>query len=157
MRPGVRLGVDVGKVRIGVARSDPHGMLATPVSTVPRGDGDLAELLRLIVEVEATEVIVGLPLALSGAVTASTDDATGFADQLAAVSPAPVRLVDERLSTVSAQRALRLSGRTSRSSRPVIDQVAAVIILQHALDFERSTGTPPGVLVHPEEGSRRGR
>jgi putative Holliday junction resolvase len=157
VRPGVRLGVDVGKVRIGVARSDPHGMLATPVSTVARGDGDLAELLRLIAEAEAMEVIVGLPLALSGAVTASTDDATGFADQLAALAAAPVRLVDERLSTVSAQRALRLSGRTSRSSRPVIDQVAAVIILQHALDFERSAGTPPGVLVHPEEGSHRGR
>jgi putative Holliday junction resolvase len=157
VRPGVRLGVDVGKVRIGVARSDPHGMLATPVSTVARGDGDLAELLRLISELEATEVIVGLPLALSGAVTASTDDATGFADRLAALSAVPVRLVDERLSTVSAQRALRLSGRNSRSSRPVIDQVAAVIILQHALDFERSAGTPPGALVHPDEGSHRGR
>lgn len=155
MRPGVRLGVDVGKVRIGVARSDPHGMLATPVSTVARGEGDLAELLRLAVEADAVEVVVGLPLALSGAVTASTDDATGFADRLAALSSTPVRLVDERLSTVSAQRALRLSGRTSRSSRPVIDQVAAVIILQHALDFERSTGIPPGVLVHPEEGSDR--
>jgi putative holliday junction resolvase len=157
VRPGVRLGVDVGKARIGVARCDPHGMLATPVSTVARGDGDLAELLRLIAEVEAMEVIVGLPLALSGAVTPSTDDATGFADQLATESPVPVRLVDERLSTVSAQRALRLSGRTVRSSRPVIDQVAAVIILQHALDFERSAGTAPGALVHPEEGSNRGR
>ena len=153
----MRLGVDVGTVRIGVARCDPHGMIATPVSTVVRGDGDLAELLRLIAEVDAVEVIVGLPLALSGAVTASTEDATGFADRLAARSPVPVRLVDERLSTVSAQRALRLSGRTSRNSRPVIDQVAAVIILQHALDFERSAGIPPGALVHPEEGSRRGR
>ena len=156
MRPGVRLGVDVGKVRIGVARSDPHGMLATPVRTVSRGDGDLAELLRLVEEESVVEIVVGLPLALSGAHTPSTEDATGFAARLALGSPVPVRLVDERLSTVSAQRALRLTGRSSRSSRPVIDQVAAVIILQHALDFERSAGTPPGVLVHPEEGSHRG-
>ncbi|MEO6943597.1 MAG: Holliday junction resolvase RuvX [Lacisediminihabitans sp.] len=157
MRPGVRLGVDVGKVRIGVARSDPHGILATPVATVARGEGDMAELVGIIGQFDAVEVIVGLPLALSGAVTASTNDATGFADRLAVSSPIPVRLVDERLSTVSAQRALRLSGRTSRNSRPVIDQVAAVIILQHALDFERSAGTPPGALVHPDEGSLRGR
>jgi putative Holliday junction resolvase len=157
VRPGVRLGVDVGKVRIGVARSDPHGMLATPVSTVSRGEGDLEELLRLASEIEAVEVIVGLPLALSGRQTPSTDDAAGFAEQLATRCAVPVRLVDERLSTVSAQRALRLSGRTSRNSRPIVDQVAAVIILQHALDFERSAGTPPGALVHPEEGSHRGR
>jgi putative Holliday junction resolvase len=156
MRPGVRLGVDVGKVRIGVARSDPHGMLATPVSTVARGVGDLAELLRISTELEAVEIIVGLPLALSGAHTASTNDASDFAATLASASSAPVRLVDARLSTVSAQQALRSSGRNSRNSRSVIDQVAAVIILQHALDFERGAGNPPGVLVHSEEGSNRG-
>jgi putative Holliday junction resolvase len=153
MRPGVRLGVDVGKVRIGVARSDQHGMLATPVSTVQRGDGDIAELLRIVTEIEALEIVVGLPLALSGRETASTEDAKSFAASLATAIPRGVRLVDERLSTVSAQRALRSSGRSSKSSRPVIDQVAAVIILQHALDVERSTGTPPGVVVHPNEGS----
>jgi putative Holliday junction resolvase len=153
MRSGVRLGIDVGKVRIGVARSDPHGMLATPVATVPRGEGDLAELRRIAGELEAVEIIVGLPLALSGRETASTDDAKGFAHSLAGTVEYPVRLVDERLSTVSAQRALQSSGRTSRSSRPVIDQVAAVIILQHALDVERSSGNPPGVVVHPNEGS----
>ena len=89
-------------------------------------------------ELEATEVVVGLPLSLSGARTASTDDAVAFAGKLAAQVGLPVRLVDERLSTVTAQQALRASGRNSRNSRPVIDQVAAVIILQHALDFERS-------------------
>lgn len=157
MRSGVRLGVDVGKVRIGVARSDVHGMLATPVATVARGDGDFDELLRLVADEGAVEIVVGLPLALSGAHTASTNDATGFADQLGALTSIPIRLVDERLSTVSAQRVLRASGRNSRSSRPIIDQVAAVIILQHALDFERSAGTPPGELVHPDEGSYRGR
>lgn len=156
MRPGVRLGVDVGKVRIGVARSDSHGMLATPVATVARGEGDLVELLRLASEEGAVEIVVGLPLALSGAHTASTNDATDFAAELHGRTSTPVRLVDERLSTVSAQRALRASGRSSRSSRGIIDQVAAVIILQYALDFERGTGMPPGVLVHPEEGPHRG-
>ncbi len=154
LRPGVRLGVDVGKVRIGISRSDPHGMLATPVETVPRGDGDLARIARLVHELEATEVVVGLPLSLSGARTASTEDAASFASTLAGFIDAPVRLVDERLSTVSAGQALRASGRNSKNSRTVIDQVAAVIILQHALDFERSAGTPPGELVDPHEGSQ---
>jgi putative Holliday junction resolvase len=149
----VRIGVDVGKARIGVARCDPHALLATPVATVPRGDGDLATIARVASEFEATEVVVGLPLSLSGARTASTDDAVAFAGKLAAQVGLPVRLVDERLSTVTAQQALRASGRNSRNSRPVIDQVAAVIILQHALDFERSAGTPPGELVDPDEGS----
>lgn len=153
MRPGSRIGVDVGKARIGVARSDPHGLLATPVSTVARGDGDIVEILSICSEVEAVEIVVGLPLALSGTHTASTDDASAFASRLAALASVPVRLVDERLSTVSAQQALRLSGRNTRNSRTVIDQVAAVIILQHALDFERSAGTPPGTLVHLDEGS----
>jgi len=98
----------------------------------------------------ATEIVVGLPIALSGRETASTQDAREFAALIAVSSPdAPVRLVDERLSTVSAQQALRAAGRTAKNSRNVIDQVAAVIILQHALDFERASGTPPGTLVVP--------
>jgi putative Holliday junction resolvase len=156
MRPGVRIGVDVGKVRIGVARSDPHGLLATPVETVARGAGDLERILAIADEAGAMELIVGLPLSLAGTATASTDDATGFAARLAAATELPVRLVDERLTTVSAQSALRASGRTSRNSRSVIDQVAAVIIVQHALDFERAAGTPPGEIAHPDEGQHNG-
>ena len=152
MRPGTRLGVDVGTARIGVARSDPHAMLATPVETVPRGAGDLARIAELVAEVDAIEVIVGLPIALSGRETASTGDARGFAGELAGAVSVPVRLVDERLSTVSANSALRASGRTAKNSRSVVDQVAAVIILQHALDFERSAEHPPGVVVDPHEG-----
>ena len=154
MRSGVRLGVDVGKVRIGLARSDNHGMLATPVETVARdqaGVTDLARILAVAVELDAVEVIVGLPLALSGNVTASTDDAVSFAARLAKVVAVPVRLVDERLSTVSAQAALRTSGRAAKTHRPVIDQVAATIILQHALDSERASGRPPGSPVEPTE------
>lgn len=150
MRPGVRLGVDVGTVRIGVSRSDYHGMLATPVETVLRGDGDIARVLTIAAELDAVEIVVGLPRALSGRETASTADARSFARALAA--HAPVRLVDERLSTVSANAAIRVSGKTQKQSRPVIDQVAAVIILQHALDHERAGVSLPGSLVDPDEG-----
>jgi putative Holliday junction resolvase len=143
----------VGKARIVVARSDLHGMLATPVSTVARGDGDIPEILRIAAELEATEIVVGLPLSLSGGSTASTEDAREFAGRLLAAG-IPIRLVDERLSTVSAQQALRANGRTVKNSRSVIDQVAATIILQHALDAERSRGIAPGALVGPDEGSQ---
>jgi putative Holliday junction resolvase len=152
MRSGVRVGVDVGKARIGVARTDFHGMLATPVETVARGDGDVARILAIAAELDAMELVVGLPLSMAGTHTASTEDAVGFAGRLARATPTPVRMVDERLSTVSAQAALHASGRNTKNSRSVIDQVAAVIIVQHALDFERTAGTPPGVVVEPNEG-----
>jgi putative Holliday junction resolvase len=148
--------VDVGTVRIGVARSDLHGMLATPVETVPRGAGDLERILAIAADLDALELIVGLPLSLAGTHTASTTDAVGFAAQLANATELPVRLVDERLTTVSAQSALRASGRSAKQSRSVIDQVAAVIIVQHALDFERAAGTPPGEIAHPDEGQHNG-
>jgi putative Holliday junction resolvase len=152
MRTGVRLGVDVGRVRVGIARSDPHGLLATPVETLARRDDAVAGIRRLIAEHEAVEVIVGLPLSLSGAETASTDDSRAIARELAAAIDQPVRLVDERLTTVSAARDLRSAGRSAKTSRSVVDQAAAVILLQHALDLERSTGNPPGALVEPHEG-----
>ncbi|WP_314145918.1 Holliday junction resolvase RuvX [uncultured Leifsonia sp.] len=146
MRTGVRLGIDVGKVRIGVSRSDLHGMLATPLETVARSEdaADRRRIAEIVSELGVFEIIVGLPLALSGAHTASTDDAIAFAEALGAEVEAPVRLVDERLSTVSAHSALRASGRNAKTARPVVDQVAATIILQHALDAERATGRPPG-------------
>jgi putative Holliday junction resolvase len=156
MRVGTRVGVDVGKVRIGVARSDPHGLLATPVETVQRGDGDIARILGIAAECDAIELIVGLPLSLAGTRTASTEDAVAFAQRLAGAADIPVRLVDERLSTVSAHSQMRASGRSTRQSRSVIDQAAAVIIVQHALDSERSAGTPPGEIAHPDEGHRHG-
>ena len=153
MRTGVRIGVDVGKVRVGLARSDRDGLLATPVETVQRRGNDLEPLLARIAEVsaelDAIELVVGLPLALSGRDTPSTGDARMVADLLAA-GPLPVRLIDERLTTVSAQAALHASGRNTRGSRSVIDQVAAVILLQHALDAERASGSAPGALVDPK-------
>ncbi|NLP85403.1 Holliday junction resolvase RuvX [Microbacterium sp. CFH 90308] len=149
-RRGVRLGIDVGKARVGVARCDPDGLLATPVETVPRDDGSVARIVALADEHAAVEVLVGLPLNMRGEDTASTADARAFASALAAASVVPVRLVDERLSTVSAHAALRSSGRTQRSSRSIVDQVAAVVLLQQALDVEKSTGRPPGIPV-PQE------
>lgn len=150
-RRGVRLGIDVGRARIGVARCDPDGLLATPVETVPRSDGSIPRLLELFSEYEPLEVLVGLPISLSGADTPSTADAREFAATLAAASAVPVRLVDERLSTVSAHAALRNSGRNQRSSRSIVDQVAAVVLLQQALDVEKNTGRPPGLPVPPAE------
>lgn len=150
MRRGVRLGIDVGKARIGVARSDAHGMLATPVETVrrdTRAASDLDRLQALAGELDAVEAVVGLPINLRGDRTASTEDAEQFAQRLAVrlrSSGVRVRLVDERLSTVAAQGQLRQAGRKTKESRGVIDQAAAVVILQHALDSERGQGMPPG-------------
>lgn len=147
-RRGARLGVDVGQARIGVARCDPDGLIATPVETVPRQSGDpVARIVALAVEHAAIEVVVGLPLSLRGEDTASTRDARDFARAVAAASPLPVRLVDERLSTVSAHAALRDTGRSQRSSRKIVDQVAAVVLLQQALDVEKRTGCAPGETV----------
>ncbi|MEO6116235.1 MAG: Holliday junction resolvase RuvX [Pseudolysinimonas sp.] len=152
MRPGVRLGVDAGKARVGVAVCDRDGLLATPVVTLGRGDDTIDLLRELADEYDAVEVVVGLPLSLRGDDTPSTADARALAAELAAAVDVPVRLVDERLSTVSAQRALHQTGRSVKASRPVIDQVAAVIILQNALDFERSAGRPPGAVVDQHGG-----
>lgn len=155
VRPGARLGVDVGRARIGVARCDPSAILAVPVETVPRSaegeDGDVRRILELADEHEAVELVVGNPLSLSGRSTASTADAVAFAGRLAAAG-AQVRLVDERMSTVSAQQALRSAGKSARTQRPIIDQAAAVIILQHAIDAERASGTAPGRTILPDEG-----
>ena len=145
MRSGVRVGIDIGTVRIGVARSDRDGYLATPVETVDRGsENPIGQLVSVIAELEAIEVIVGLPLSLNGSHTASTEDALVMARELAQNSSVPVRLVDERLTTVSAHSALRAAGKKQKQTRSVIDQVAAVMILQHALDSERSSGNLPG-------------
>ena len=152
VRSGVRIGVDVGRARVGVARCDRDALLATPVETLAR-DGALDGIAAIVVELDPLEVVVGLPLSLSGGDTPSTGDARAFAAELAARITPPVRLVDERLSTVSAQRELHRSGRSTKSSRAVIDQVAAVIILQNALDLERASGRAPGALVDPDEGS----
>ncbi|HET6625739.1 MAG TPA: Holliday junction resolvase RuvX [Nocardioidaceae bacterium] len=151
MRFGVRLGVDVGDARIGIAQSDPSGMLATPVETVRRGPGDLARIRALVTELEVVEVVVGLPRSLSGGEGPAAAKVRGFAGELRdAVAPVAVRLCDERLSTVTAEAVLRGQGKKGQKRRAVVDQAAAVVILQNALDTERSSGTAPGETLDPE-------
>jgi len=152
---GVRLAVDVGSVRVGLATSDPDGLLATPVATLARDTKagrqtpqDIAEIVREVGERGAVVVYVGLPRHLSGGEGAASGAARAYAVQLAqAVAPVRVRLVDERMSTVSAHQALHASGRSGRRHRQVVDQAAAVVILQYALDAERATGRRPGERV----------
>ena len=148
MRHGVRLGIDPGDARIGVARSDPSGFLATPVETVRRGKGDLARIAAILAEEEAVEVVVGLPRSLSGREGPAAAKVRQFATALARrVAPVPVRLIDERMTTVSAEAMLRDRGRKAGARRAVVDQAAAVLILQQALDTERATGSAPGEIV----------
>jgi putative Holliday junction resolvase len=160
MRRGVRMALDIGDARIGVASSDPHGILATPVETVRVGPGDLDRIVSLVAELEAFEIVIGLPRSLSGgegpAALRIRETAAQVAAKVAAAAgtgqvlgsgpdePVGVRLVDERFTTVTAERMLRERGKKGSKRRAVVDQAAAVVILQHALDFERETGDPPG-------------
>ena len=147
---GVRLGIDPGDARIGVASSDPHGILATPVETVARGVGDLDRIVALADELGAGLVYLGLPRSLSGREGPAAGKVRAFARELAArLAPRQLRLVDERLSTVTAEAVLRDRGKKGRKRRAVVDQAAAVVILQGAIDIERSTGSPAGELVDP--------
>ena len=159
-RRGRRIGVDVGDARIGVASSDPDGMLATPVETVPAGPGSQARLVAIAREYQAVEVVVGLPRSLSGSEGPAAVKVRAYAGELAALlasagqagGPVPVRLVDERMTTVTAAQGLRASGVKSKKGRAVIDQAAAVVILQSALEGEKTSGRPPGQLVEVAGG-----
>jgi putative Holliday junction resolvase len=150
---GRRLGVDVGSVRIGVAASDPDGILATPVETVQRdrqkgSDKHVRRLARLVAEYDAVEVVVGLPRTLADRTGPAAQDAISVAELLAQrISPIPVRLADERLTTVTAQRSLREAGVRAKSQRGVVDQAAAVAILQSWLDQRRGLASPPREAV----------
>ena len=150
MRSGRRLAVDVGKVRVGLAISDFHGILASPLQNVPRQAED-AETVKLILEAirdeEILEIYVGLPVGMSGNATASTDDAVTLATALSQSVSAPIRMIDERLTTVSASAALRSSGKNSKDGRKVIDQIAATMILEQALATEKSTDRLPGTAL----------
>lgn len=145
MRRGLRVGIDVGKARVGVARSDIDGLMAVPSETLQREEA-IGHLCALLDFQGVLEWVVGLPLSLDGSETASTADARAFTHELVTRSGIPARLVDERLSTVGAQSALHEASHTTKSSRAMIDQVAATILLQTALDAERS-GTMLGETV----------
>ncbi|MEJ2887323.1 Holliday junction resolvase RuvX [Actinomycetospora aeridis] len=139
---GRRLGVDVGSVRVGVALSDPAGVLATPLVTLAHDDAgtDLDRLVALVDEHEVVEVVVGLPRTLAGRDGPAAQTARGYADALTgrlASRGTPVVLSDERLTTVTAMRTLSDRGVKGRKQRRVIDQAAAVEILQGYLDTRR--------------------
>lgn len=150
---GRRIGIDVGTVRIGVAASDPDGILATPLETVARdrrknSDRHVRRLASLVRDLGAVEVVVGLPRTLADRSGSSARDAIALADDLARrIAPTPVRLADERLTTVVAQRSLREAGVRAKGQRSVIDQAAAVGILQNWLDQRRTA-----MAAHGEVG-----
>ncbi len=156
---GVRLGIDVGRARVGLAATDPAGILASPVATLTRDTKnfrDLHQIVEAVIERNAVRVYVGDPINLKGNRTASTEDAHRFARQLSrllvkAELAAEVRMIDERLSTVSASQQLHQAGVSSRNQRAVIDQLAAVAILEHAMMLERNTGVNTGDLVTSEQ------
>ena len=144
---GVRLAIDVGTTRIGVARCDREHLLAVPVQTVSAGDSAILEISQIAKELQAELIYVGKPVSLGDRHTISTEMAIQFALELQGESEIPVRLLDERLTSVSAQTKLHESGKKAKDFKSVIDQVAAVILLDHAMAIEKTTGTLAGESV----------
>ena len=152
MRRGVRIALDWGDVRIGVAACDPAGVLAYPVSTVRAGPDEITDLVVLVGEHEPIEVLVGFPRSLSGGEGPAAGKARERAGRLAGAIHVPIRLVDERLTTVTASQRLSQGGKRVKEQRELIDAAAAAAILEQALAFEQSRGIPPGELVSASGG-----
>jgi putative Holliday junction resolvase len=156
MRIGRRLAVDVGRVRLGIALCDQEGILASPLDAVTRS-AELSETISSLANLVDThgviEVYVGDPLSLSGKETDSTSDARSVAAELSQSISIPVRLIDERLTTVTAATKLRASGISAKDSKSIIDSASAVEILESALSFEKNSGVAPGVLVGDSVGA----
>lgn len=152
MRLGSRLAVDVGMARVGIARCDVNASICIPVETLKvAGDfsASLDRIVGLVEDFSILEVVVGLPLLLSGKRGEATNMSLSFARRLAKkIHPIPVRLVDERLTSKTARSQLSQAGYKRKDNTKVIDQVAAVLILEHALNMERNNDSPPGELVH---------
>ena len=153
MDKGVRLGVDVGTVRIGVAASDPDAIMAFPVETVPTGDGDAERVAAIASARQAVAIFIGLPRTLKGQEGPSAAMAETFAKRVAELTTADVRLVDERFSTSTASRALTGAGKSARNQRQIIDQAAAVVILETALDIDRNGNLGTVTRRIPREGT----
>jgi putative Holliday junction resolvase len=142
MQIGRRLAFDYGSTRIGVAVSDQTGIIATPVTTLQRSSSELSTQLKdLIDEYQPIYVIVGEPRHLSGASSQSMTEMSDFLELLSFLTEAPIHLIDERLSTVSAARTLRELGHNAKKSKAKIDSMAAVAILESALNKERISGS----------------
>ena len=150
MDRGTRLANDVETVRIGLAVSDPDSILSTPLPALIRSKllaETLQEILSLITDNGVVEVFIGDPLSLSGSETESTKDARQFANQLAELTSVPVRLVDERLTTVTASAKLRLNGKNAMAAKSLVDSASAVEILEQALSISKQSGKPAGLRV----------
>ena len=153
---GIKLGVDVGTVRVGLAICDPDEILATPFKTVSRDakkNSDVRVVVKQAAEMRAVQIFVGLPKTMKGEERSSAQMATEYAELLVgelarAGLDVPVNLVDERLSTVTAHRNLHEAGMSSKNHRKVVDQVAAAGILQHAIDMQKARGTDVGRRVN---------
>jgi len=141
VKNGRRIAFDYGQVRIGVAASDVSGLIASPIATLQAQDPDLlTQLAELIAEYEPIYLVVGEPKHLSGASNPSLEAAHLFAELLRTITEVPIHFIDERMSTLSAARNLRDAGHSAKSSKALIDAMAAVSILESALAKERIAG-----------------
>ncbi|CAB4747055.1 unannotated protein [freshwater metagenome] len=143
MKPGRRIGFDFGDVRIGVACSDQSGVLASPLEFLVNGEGNLeAKISELFAQYEPLYIAIGFPIHLSGKESEKSKSVTKFAELISTLTKAPIYLIDERMTTVSASRILREAGHNSKSARSEIDSAAAAAILDSALNQERLQGEP---------------
>lgn len=150
---GVRLAIDVGSVRVGVARCDPDQIMALPLSTLANDELTIEKIISSANDFSAELIYVGKPVSLNENETASTFLATDFAIELSSITKIPVHLLDERLTTVSAKNVIKDAGKTEKKSRSYVDQVAAVILLEQAIAIEKSTGRLAGTPVTSGSGA----
>lgn len=148
MRKGIRFAIDYGDARVGLAKSDIDAIMAVPVATIKNDKNLLNNIIAHITESSCLEVYVGLPRHLSGNIGSSANKSVNFAQQLKkALVAIPVRMIDERLTTTSASARLQESGVNTRGQKGIIDQVAAIELLEQALDYEKRNNEIPGVEV----------
>lgn len=153
---GRKLAIDIGRARLGIAISDLSGILSSPLDSVRRIADDsetIQEILKIVADNEVQEIYVGDPVSLSGEITPSTDDARNFASLLQSTTVLPVRLIDERLTTVTAARNLRDSGKNAKTSKSLIDSASAVVILEAVFQVEQVSGEAAGRSVGDLLGS----
>ena len=132
------LGIDFGRVRIGVAISDELRLLAHPLETIPANKDAVKRIAEIVRERKIDKVVVGVPRQMSGEVGKAAQEALEFADKMRAQLSCAVETWDERLTTVAANRALTAAGKKTRQTRQIVDQVAAQMILQGYLDREQN-------------------
>jgi len=139
MQRGRRIAFDYGDVRIGVAISDPDSILASPLTTLTAGDRKLEKAIaEILAEYEPVAIYVGKPANMDGSLGVAVEKARTFIAMLASLSSVPIVEIDERLSTVTASRSLKLSGVNAKDAKKQIDQLAAVAILEFALAIEKN-------------------